>query len=169
MSFCFFAQPSDCNKPMFYVLILSSLILSWVEAWIFDTKVKLLLIHNKLLLCCGSILSLPGLNCIFFWLKLIFLLYYGPTLIKLCFQYFTCYFLYASGNSFRSWSWTATSPRYGTALFLMWLVFWLISMAIHVGISMLGGGKKNTQFIETVVCPGFVSSIRIFNLVAGLA
>ena len=49
VSFCFFAQSSGGNNPLFYVLVLSSLVLSWVEAWIFDTKVKLLLIHKKLL------------------------------------------------------------------------------------------------------------------------
>ncbi|XP_067021155.1 stAR-related lipid transfer protein 3-like [Acropora muricata] len=30
---------SGGNNPLFYVLVLSSLVLSWVEAWIFDTKV----------------------------------------------------------------------------------------------------------------------------------
>ena len=47
--FLFFAQSSGSNKTLFYVLVLSSLILSWVETWIFDAKVQLLLIHHKLL------------------------------------------------------------------------------------------------------------------------
>ena len=32
-------------------------------------------------------------------------------------------------------------------------------MSMHVGISMLGGGKRKTQFIEKVVFAGFLSSI----------
>ena len=46
--FCFYLQ-SPGNRTLYFALVLSSLILSWVESWVLDVKVRLfILLNNKL-------------------------------------------------------------------------------------------------------------------------